>query len=424
MMVSMGRAKAWAEELASRGYGDVAGGICLSHVVDASLAHDLAAEVDEGDCVLCGATNDHTILSIESLMDVFMESFRFFYKTTDELPWDSEEGVYWGEQTDTGEAVYDIAGSAFEQDVLDDALQLIADAIGYENDWTPWGSQADTDDLDYAWEQFALTVKHKSRFVFIQQHSERDSVSVFLDQLSTYVDQQLGLISTLPRGAAVYRGRLCERPGDVDRTARALGPAPSSVAAANRMSPQGISMFYGSSDAITAVAEIAGHGVEPLAVIGRFVTNRDLTVVDFTARPTTPSPFDRARRREFRMSSFLGSFVEAITAPVIPDGRQHVEYVPTQIVTEYLRRVADVTLDGFVLPSSQTGRPTYVLFVDADDVAEHEDPGTPSKPEQSLVRDLLDYMDKPPALTLNAHDIETYRVTRTYGAEPWMTCGR
>ena len=39
------------------------------------------------------------------------------------------------------------------------------------------------------------------------------------------------------------------------------------------------------------------------AVVGRFTTNRDLTVVDFTARPTVPSPFDRSRRRTFRMPS-------------------------------------------------------------------------------------------------------------------------
>ena len=35
--------------------------------------------------------------------------------------------------------------------------------------------------------------------------------------------------------------------------------------------------------------------------------------------------------------SFLHSFVNELTLPVTKDGREHVEYVPTQIVSEYFR---------------------------------------------------------------------------------------
>ena len=34
---------------------------------------------------------------------------------------------------------------------------------------------------------------------------------------------------------------------------------------------------------------------------------------------------------------FLGGFAEGLAEPIKLDGRQHIEYVPTQILTEYVR---------------------------------------------------------------------------------------
>lgn len=412
---AMGLAKRWAEEVEARGYDEVEGEICLAHVTDPALEADLREDVTTGVCFLCGREADEpAVVPVESLMATFMESFRYFFTTSDELPWDNEDGIYVGPQVDTRQAVYELAADAFEPAVMDDALELVASAIGGDNEWTTWGTAAETDDLDYEWSQFAETVMYEARFVFLDDDARRDLPSRFLRKLREYVDERNGLVRTLSAETPVFRGRLCEKPGEISSTAQDLGPAPRGRAAANRMSPQGIALFYGSSDAETAVAEIAGHGVDPLGVVGRFATTRDLTVLDLTVRPSLPSPFDQARRREYRMLSFLGSFVGAITAPVIPDGRQHVEYVPTQVVTEYLRRVAAVELDGIVLPSLQTGRRTFVLFFDSDGVANVTDEPT----SQSLRDELLGLPETPPALILDASDVATYRVTRTYGIEP------
>lgn len=410
----MGLAKRWAEELEARGYDQIDGSICLIHVTDPALEADLSDQITAGACGLCGrATDELAVIPVESLMATFMDSFRHFFTTSDELPWDNEDGIYIGPQFDTREAVYELAADAFEPDVMDDALELLASAIGDEHEWTTWGTAAETDDLDYEWTQFAETVKYEARFVFLDDEARQDPPSRFLRKLREYVDEKNGLVRALPSGTPIFRGRLCEKPGEIAPTAEALGPAPRGRASANRMSPQGISLFYGSSDPETAVAEIAGHGVDPLAVVGRFVTVRELTVLDLTVRPSLPSPFDQGRRREYRMLSFLGSFVDAITAPVIPDGRQHVEYVPTQVVTEYLRRIAEADLDGIVLPSVQTGRPTFVLFLDADGVSNVAD-----EPRSPSLRDELLGLPEPlPALTLDANAVSTYRVTRSYGID-------
>lgn len=62
------------------------------------------------------------------------------------------------------------------------------------------------------------------------------------------------------------------------------------------------------------------------------------------------------------MMMFLDGFVKNITRPVIPDGRQHVEYTPTQVLTEYLRWASPHPFDGIALPSAQAGEKTYVFF--------------------------------------------------------------
>lgn len=411
----MGGAQRWAEEVEQRGYREVQGEICLGHVTDTSFLRDLMDDASPGDCVLCGTSDDQpTMVSAETLVASFMDSFRYFYRTSDSLPWDNEDGVYIGPQIDTGDAVYDLASEAFEVSVIDDALQLISDAIGYEHEWTTWGAPADPDGVDYEWSRFVETVKYTSRFVFIVGGRNSGLVAQFLRKVGKYLDEENGLISTLPVDTPLHRGRLCEKPREVSRSAAGLGPAPRDQASANRMSPPGISMFYGSDDAETAVAEIAGHGVSPLAVVGEFRTTRVLRVLDLTARPNKPSPLNRERRVEFEMLSFLESFVEAITAPVIPDGRQHVEYVPTQVVTEYLRNSSPEMLDGIVLPSTQTGRRTYVLFFDSDGVT---DAGNESAPH-TLRDELLGFGASQPALTLDPSRITTYRVIRTYGIKP------
>ena len=133
------------------------------------------------------------------------------------------------------------------------------------------------------------------------------------------------------------------------------------------MSPAGVALFYASADPQTAIAEIAGHGVEPLAVVGKFTNTRELLILDLTATPSQISPFCIDLRQPARMARFLSSFIHSITAPVIPDGRQHVEYAPTQLLTEYLRWVPQPRLDGIALLSAQTRERTYVLFFDRSD---------------------------------------------------------
>src|SRR5688572_9060324 len=83
---------------------------------------------------------------------------------------------------------------------------------------------------------------------------------------------------------------------------------------------------------------------------------RPLQVLDLSELPPVPSIF--AASREWRgVLLFLREFVKSISAPVVHDGREHIEYVPTQILTDYFRRKVTAldgsALDGIVYPSAR-----------------------------------------------------------------------
>lgn len=416
----MGLAKRRMMELAERGFGEIEGSLCLEHVKDSALATRLSDSVTEIECSVCDrqqGNGEVFAVSYEDVLDVVMETIGHFYSDADGvLPWDSEDKVLIGPQWETWAVVDDVISDVFEPDAEDVLREAFVDAIGLDILWTPWSAPGGTDALDFAWDEFAQIAKHRTRYI---HDTGRDGdppsmLATFLKVFVQYASVELGLVTDLPNGTEFYRGRLTEKPEEIKPRGDELGPAPDRKAAANRMSPAGISLFYASGDPQTAVAEIAGHGADPFAVIGRFTSTRSTRVLDFTRKPPWISPFDLEKRELARLGRFLGEFVRYIGAPVIPDGRQHVDYVPTQVLTEHLRWALDPRLDGLVLPSAQTGRRTFVMFFGRDDC------GTVGDPEPSgLMKSLQeDGGLSGPTFLLDPADVTTYKVQRTYEGIP------
>ncbi len=419
-------AKRHAEELDARGYGDVDGALCLAHVTEPHFAARLTDEVTESACTFCGRHETEAepafAVPIEAVLEVFVETMHHFYADADAvLSWDNEDGLI-GPQSETWEVVNDLASGVFDGDTDEAVIDVMIDAVGETITWTPFFSAGDLDDLEFAWEQFARTTRNVARFFFTDGTDGATAparASRYLHSVLLYLEKDLGLVTELAVGTRFYRGRLCGDPHKIHADAGDLGPAPTGKASANRMSPAGISLFYASGDVQTAIAEIAGHGVEASAVMGAFTNVRPLRVLDLTREPPAISPFDVERREHARMGRFLASFVDHVTEPVIPDGRQHVEYAPTQVLTEFLRWVPDPPLDGIVLPSSQTHQPTYVLFFGP---SAFRTKGGPDPRPVGLQFTGMDVPREDPDevvwFELDPADVTTYRVQRTYSGTP------
>ena len=105
--------------------------------------------------------------------------------------------------------------------------------------------------------------------------------------------------------------------------------------------------------------------------ISRWTTTRPLLLLDLTQKIEMPSFYEADESDYYEEAAFLASFIADITQPIERDGREHIEYVPTQIVTEYLRRTFrapdDKHLDGIIYPSAHTSRgKCLVLFLGYD----------------------------------------------------------
>lgn len=190
-----------------------------------------------------------------------------------------------------------------------------------------------------------------------------------LEELATTVNQ-IGLNRTLPAGTKFFRVRT-HGVAEEYTTAKELGPPPNSVAKAGRMSAAGIPVFYGALDEETAVAETMGK--DPAASIGTFELMRDLSVLDLNRLPGVPSIFDQSQIGLRTPLRFLHHFRYDISQPIELDGREHVEYTPTQVVSEFIKhRFRDAegrSVEGVLYPSARRSEGiNIVLFVESENV--------------------------------------------------------
>src|SRR5262249_31382258 len=107
-----------------------------------------------------------------------------------------------------------------------------------------------------------------------------------------------------------------------------------------------------------------------------FRTLRQASMLDLTCLPRLRGFFERqADSSEINRYalSFLHSFVQSLAAKVEPGNREHIDYVPTQVVTEWFRGVFEFgnsRLDGILYPSTQNpGGHSVVLFATRHEVA-------------------------------------------------------
>lgn len=222
-------------------------------------------------------------------------------------------------------------------------------------------------------------VKHSKRYLFSKDTGEMNHLGrdeelppgKFLQRFGEIITQ-IGLVRNLKSWTQIYRVRVHD-PKETFQTAASLGtPSSENARFSNRMSPAGIPMFYGAFDEKAAVRETfdPSRNNNVVITVGQFRTAREFPVVDLTRIPSVPSIFDSARRESRPDIIFLNHFMRDFQAQVTKDGREHIDYVPTQIVTEYIRHLyshPDYGVVRGVLYSSVRGEgECCVLFFDND----------------------------------------------------------
>ena len=221
-------------------------------------------------------------------------------------------------------------------------------------------------------------ITHERRFFFLDLDRSPYEPDVYSpgEVLSTIFDyaDEIGLFRSIPAGTKFFRARW-EDSGACYRTAKDLGPPPPCKAVqSNRMSPAGIPMFYAGDEAETALRETAS---EPgRFAVGRFEIMRDALILDLTAIPELPSLFEPTPEDlevpPRRILKFLNLIAGRISRPIKRGDREHFEYAPTQVITEFVRSRSlpdGRPVDGIKYRSSvRPGFTSYVLFATQDNL--------------------------------------------------------
>lgn len=198
------------------------------------------------------------------------------------------------------------------------------------------------------WRTFQEHTKYKARYF------EHNDYSFSVRKALERFDEFFSLMK-INCNQNIYRARkIIKEQDELDiksNPSSALGKAPSFVVKNNRFSPIGISYGYFSFDKTTAIKEIRANITDRVA-IGKFKLDKQLELVDLREKSTEKflNPFlDSFDFRFYCISEFIGIFVDSISKPIL-DKDSLLEYVPTQIMSEYIWAIG---YDGFLFDSSQ-----------------------------------------------------------------------
>lgn len=368
----MGYAKdKWIDEQAG-GWHSVPGKYICADCVDDDDLKQLVRNQAEGDsCSYCGKTGADTSVLLDRLIERVVSATNVFYEDYGKagFPWPEDE---YGMQNHVLDA-YDVL-ERLELDIVEEARQDIQDSL-MERQWTDVHAYFPTlsQELSRSWRAFESLVKRSRRYTFLVEDSVSPGDNApgparLLRSILAHADD-LGLIRTLGPSTDLLRARVHDAAKKIS-TCKAIGtPSARQARNPNRMSPAGIPMFYGASDRETAFAEVYDcdrNTVDQILTIGRFRPSQPLRVLDLTTLPAMPGVFSERNHLIYPLT-FLKEFSRSVSRRVKRDGREHVEYVPTQIVTEYIRfrhrQTEDLPIDGLIFYSSSSrGGKCYVLF--------------------------------------------------------------
>lgn len=300
-------------------------------------------------------------------------------------------------------ANFGIGQFIFDHQEGDELWAIIADITGAEDEevayaiaewlvenddyWPPDGGEPFfANDYSYVrirpggWEQSALWGQFRSDVLNRQRFFNADAkalLSQIFDGIHLQADAkgrpafyQIEPSSELK----LYRARVVTGENQAREIAKAaeseMGTPPLSLRRAGRMNAAGIPVFYGALEEQTAVAELR-PAVGAELCVAAFQLIRPMYVLDFTRFTGSGKQINMFSLNYLKRKtqwSFMLSFANEISRPILPSD-EHLEYVPTQVVAEYLASMAikwngkDVNIEAIVFRSAQRpeGRNIVVL---------------------------------------------------------------
>ncbi|MBS7809249.1 HEPN-associated N-terminal domain-containing protein [Variovorax sp. PCZ-1] len=357
----------------ARGWYSVEKFVCPHCIENSFLQALIERNVDHNFCDYCDRQAESNIAApvdvlLESLADTLL--YHFAEPVDAGVSYESREGGWQANVVSTEDALLKIEFGSPSDALFDDVVKAITSDLWVEAPGGHWLGLPVHKEYLHSWEAFEYTVKHESRYFFGTPRIAKDDADILM--VLSKLCAALNLVKFLPSGITFYRARLRDSDANWSIDPANMGAPPTESCSAGRMNPAGISYLYLADEEETALAEVISK-VPTEYVVGVFTATRNLTVLNLADLPDEPSIFDSQRRKERELILFLKGFVQSISQPVRKDGREHIDYVPSQVISEYFRLVYEThpenggqpagALDGILYPSvARPGSYNLVLF--------------------------------------------------------------
>lgn len=311
--------------------------ICKDCFLDEELRSEISANAKtDGKCKVCGKKGK--LMDFSEFYDFFTTLLELFTPTVN-----------------SDKTIVDIIQD--EWHLFKDknvAMALLADVIKVNNIGYTIADFVDyTDDICIrvaVWDRLKTSVKEKSRFF------------TNMDEFAQYNYLTAG--KSLHVGQKLYRSRITPV-GQKKIKCDKMGCPPKELATAGRANPIGIPYLYLSDSAKTTYFEVRAVYLDKLSV-GTFRIERELELVDFIYDVNLFLAYndETASLKEIVIKKKI---IDAISKDLSKPLRRYdseLEYVPTQLICEYCKRI--VGADGISFESSlHKGGRNYVLFDDS-----------------------------------------------------------
>ncbi len=347
--------------------------VCADCVVDDALASLVSQMLSCNKCSYCTAASNRAIAApFDAIMERIYAAVTTEYQDAQEVntPW--VEGG-WLEEEILIEEIIENFDPGWRKNFLNDVISSFDPSIYWvEHTDGSWGLDNPSDSLRWGWRAFKDQVLTKTRYLFLNEPEDEYNsgrpdyipIGEMLEILGGICEKEQ-FIYEVPAGTLFYRVRAAKKNCSFKLFSEMAAPPPGYSTVAGRMNPAGIPYFYIASDPETAEKEIISWA--KWWCVAEFESLQPLRIVDFSTEVASPSIFEPALYERRHHIGFLKSFASEITKPTEKDGREHIDYVPTQIISEYFRyRFKDISgngVHGIAYPSVKNhGGKNFAIF--------------------------------------------------------------
>ncbi len=347
--------------------------VCVRHFEDKTINNFIRKHYQDGYCNYCN--KDVKVVDLEDVLVFMMEGISNYYEdAANFMGYNSREDGYQGITFNANELIQE------QIELVTDPFELTEDIVNSIED-IAWAEpdryyDSERDELMYQWSYFKDIIKHKARYLFnsngFKDNEGNEAFKILLEV--GRISNGFNLIHKIEKGQKIYRCRQHHRSREFTDIKDLVSPPAELAIYPNRFSPAGISMLYAAFDKETAIREtISRENAKANRItIATFNLERDVYIIDFNRLPKLPSIFQPKKIKSYYLIGFLYDLVRDFTKDIKKDGKEHTEYVPTQVVTEFFRYTFNQyrknIIEGIIYPSSKnTSSSSTVLFWDNEE---------------------------------------------------------